>query len=402
MAKSRATSRFAKLLSEVEPVEGYTSTLLSDLILINQIPAPTFQEAQRATFVKQRLEEFGLEKVFMDEAGNVCAEISAGKANRGAVLICANLDTDLGPEDNIFVSIDEEMARGAGVARNGLGLAGLLALGEMLANGDVSIDRDVLLAATVAQEGEGGSRGAREVAARYGDRTALAICMQGLGLRRIGHRSDAKLGFEVRCTALRDDRWHASAESRAIGCLSEVLLELYSVPLPKRAETALNIFEISGGAQSGIKADAVLRGELTASDDAIVDRLDKVVKSKVSKVAAATQQSVCLHPTGRFRQGGLPKSHSVVRRAVEVHELLGLEAVLGVHGADGSLLSEEGIPTLTTGLSRGGFLEDGTEYVEIPPIALGLKKVLLLAMSARGRDVKRKRNEPDSGTGRKE
>lgn len=392
----------SKLLPEIEPVEGYTSTLLSDLILINQIPAPTFHEVQRATFVKQRLEEFGLKEVRMDSVGNVCAEISAGKSDSGAVLICANLDTDLGPEENIFVSIDEEMALGAGVARNGLGVAGLVALAEMITKDEISIKRDVILAATVAQEGEGHSRGIREVAARYRDRATFAICLQGLGLQRIGHRSDARFGFEVRCTARRDDRWHASAESRAIGCLSEVLLELYSIPLPKRAETTLNIFEIGGGARSSIKADAVLRGELTASDDVIVDKLDKILRSKVQKVAEATQQNVSLHPTGRFRHGGLSKSHALVRKAVEVHSLLGLEAILGVHGRDGSVLSEAGIPTLTVGLSTGGFLEDGTEYVDIPPIASGLRKVLLLAMSAKGRDVRKARSESASEAGRNE
>jgi tripeptide aminopeptidase len=402
MAKSSTPSRLSRLLSEIEPVESYTSTLLSDLILINQIPAPTFHEVQRATFVKQRLEEFGLKEVHMDSVGNVCAEVGTGDVDSGAVLICANLDTDLGPEENIFVSIDEEMALGAGVARNGLGVAGLVALAEMVAKDEIRIKRNVILAATVAQEGEGHSRGMHEVAARYRDRTAFAICIQGLGLQRIGHRSDARFGFEVRCTARRDDRWHTSAESRAIGCLSDVLLELYSIPLPKRAETALNIFEISGGARSSMKADAVLRGELTASDDEIVDKLDKVLRSKVEKVAEATQQSVNLHPTGRFRHGGLSKSDVLVRKAVEVHGLLGLEAMLGVHAGDGSLLSEEGVPTLTLGLSTGGFLEDGTEYVDIPPIASGLRKVLLLAMSAKGRDVRKVRSESASGAGRDE
>jgi len=399
MAKSSASSRLSKLLSQVEAIEDCTPTLLSDLILINQIPAPTFQELQRATFVKQRLEEFGLEEISMDSAGNVCAEIRAGKPDSGAVLMCANLDTDLAPEDNVFVSIDEDMAVGAGVARNGLGVAGLVALAEILAKGEMAIKRDVILAATVAQEGEGRSRGALEVGARYRDRTALAICMQGLGLNRIGHRSDAKLGFEVRCTALRDDRWHASAETRAIGCLSEVLLELYSISRPKRAETSLSIFEMSGGARSSMKADAVLRGEVTASDDATLDRLDRTLKSKVAKVAEATQQVVTLQPTGRFRRGGLPKSHGLVRRAIDVHRILGLEAMLGIHGGDGRALSEMGIPTLTVGLSTGGVLNDGREYVDISPVALGLKKVLLLATSAKGRDVRKGQSGSASATG---
>jgi len=389
MPGSSKKDKLSELLGGLGNVEDYTSTLLSDLILTNQIPAPTLHEAQRARFVAQRLEEFGLEGVTIDDLGNVCVEIRKGKVKTGAVLVSANLDSELMPEENVFVSIEHDSAIGMGVGRNALGVAALISVAEMLSKGDVPVERDVILAATVGQEGEGRSRGMQRVAARYAERTAFALCLQGVGLRRIGHRSNARLGFEIRVTALRDDEWDSPAERKAVGCLSDIMLELYNVPLPKRSDTNLSIVGVSAGARSSQKADAMLRGEITSSDDGVVDRLEPLLEQKVEKVASATHMDVELRHTGRFRHGGLAKSDALLRRAVEIHKLLGLEVVLGAHAGDGSVLSKAGVPSLTLGLTTGGFLDDGRECVDIPPIPLGLKQVLLLMMTARGRGARR-------------
>ena len=45
-------------------------------IEVQQIPAPTFQEAQRAEFIRGLLESEGLKEVSMDEVGNVYGRLS--------------------------------------------------------------------------------------------------------------------------------------------------------------------------------------------------------------------------------------------------------------------------------------------------------------------------------------
>ena len=55
--------------------------LLDLAIAIQQIPAPTFHEAERAAFVRARFAEEGLQDVEIDSAGNVYARLSQTVAN---------------------------------------------------------------------------------------------------------------------------------------------------------------------------------------------------------------------------------------------------------------------------------------------------------------------------------
>src|SRR5450756_698711 len=74
------------------------NTRLIDLaIAIQQIPAPTFHETERAEFVRLRFTEEGLADVEMDSTGNVyaCLKSSRGSASivHRPLVVSAHLDT---------------------------------------------------------------------------------------------------------------------------------------------------------------------------------------------------------------------------------------------------------------------------------------------------------------------
>lgn len=64
------------------------------------IPAPPFQEADRARWFCLKLRELGLDNAHLDEAGNVvalCRPEVAGIGSKDAVLLSAHLDTVFPP-----------------------------------------------------------------------------------------------------------------------------------------------------------------------------------------------------------------------------------------------------------------------------------------------------------------
>src|SRR3989475_4254877 len=93
---------------------------------ITEIPAPSFQEAQRASAVKDLLGDAGL-AVQIDKAGNVIGELR-GVNEKEIVVIAAHLDTVFPPGTDVRVHRDGSRMAGPGISDNGSGVAVLLAL----------------------------------------------------------------------------------------------------------------------------------------------------------------------------------------------------------------------------------------------------------------------------------
>src|SRR4051794_34538117 len=63
----------AALQPALDFVAAAAERLVADTIDIATIPAPTFEEAARAAYVRARLERLGLDDVRSDDVGNVLA-----------------------------------------------------------------------------------------------------------------------------------------------------------------------------------------------------------------------------------------------------------------------------------------------------------------------------------------
>src|SRR5437870_13720407 len=57
------------------------------------IPAPPFGEAARAAWLKSRFKSLGLEKVEIDEAGNVLGTLRGAAPGQSCVALSAHIDT---------------------------------------------------------------------------------------------------------------------------------------------------------------------------------------------------------------------------------------------------------------------------------------------------------------------
>ncbi|MCZ6489157.1 MAG: hypothetical protein O7A06_01340, partial [Acidobacteria bacterium] len=60
-------------------------------IELTEIPAPTFLETERASYMAERFRELGLERVRVDSAGNLLGE-RPGRSS-GLIAVTAHLDT---------------------------------------------------------------------------------------------------------------------------------------------------------------------------------------------------------------------------------------------------------------------------------------------------------------------
>src|SRR5215470_11431933 len=83
---------------------------LAKQVQIAEIPAPTFQEAERAKFMAQEFRRVGLKDIETDQQGNVLGW-RPGKS-RDAIVIAAHLDISFAPGVNVKVRKDGEEGLG--------------------------------------------------------------------------------------------------------------------------------------------------------------------------------------------------------------------------------------------------------------------------------------------------
>src|SRR5260370_7937830 len=89
-------------------------------VRITEIPAPPFQEAQRASVVKELLGETGL-AVQIDQTGNVIGELR-GVNEKEIVVVAAHLDTVFPPGTDVKVHRDGSRMTPPGISDNGPGV----------------------------------------------------------------------------------------------------------------------------------------------------------------------------------------------------------------------------------------------------------------------------------------
>ena len=96
-------------------------------ITIQQIPAPTFAEGERANYVMNQFKLMGLDSVSMDERFNVYGRM-AGISGEPALMVVAHTDTVFPAETDLTIQRANSLVYGPGLGDNSLGVAGLLAL----------------------------------------------------------------------------------------------------------------------------------------------------------------------------------------------------------------------------------------------------------------------------------
>jgi len=101
--------------------------VIEEAIRICEIPAPTFEEAERAAYVQQRFVALGLRDVAIDAAGNVRGR-RPGTGGGPGVAVGAHLDTVFPRETDVRVRREGGRLHAPGIGDNSVAVAALLAM----------------------------------------------------------------------------------------------------------------------------------------------------------------------------------------------------------------------------------------------------------------------------------
>ncbi len=271
---------------------------------------------------------------------------------------------------------------GPGVGDNSLGVAAMLGVLQVLDQLSMETDVDIVIAATVGEEGLGNLRGIRAAVERYRDDLGAVIAVEGHNLGRVTHAGVGSTRWRVRVSGPGGHSWGAFGKPNAIHGLSRIIAEISELDVPTDPKTTYNVGTIEGGTSvNTIAPDASALVDMRSVDagslNKLVDRVGRIVST-----AAGDGLTVDVEVLGERPAGVCPRSHPLVGAAGNVLRQLGFEPVFDASSTDANIPISLGIPAVCIGITHGGLGHTTNEYVDVPPIATGLTQLGLLTLAS--------------------
>lgn len=362
---------------------GDGSAIVETAIALQQIPAPTFDEARRGLDVAERMRTLGLTDVRIDVVGNVYGR-RAGRADGAGLLIAAHLDTVFPAETDLAVRRDGARIYAPGLGDNSMGVAALLHLAQALGQAAVANAGDIWFVANVGEEGLGDLRGMRAAVDTLGDRIGAAIALEGCEPGRIIHAGLGVRRYQISTVAGGGHSWSDFGSPSAIHALVRLAAQLTQLDVPKEPRSSFNIGVIEGGSSVNTIAERAsllldLRSTAPAALGTLIDQVEKIVAG-----ARDTEPGVtfAIKIVGDRPAGSIPREHALAQLAGAAYLDEGFSALYEIASTDANIPLSRGIPAVCIGVCDGGNMHRLDEYIEPARLPSGMRALLWLALAA--------------------
>jgi len=343
---------------------------------IATVPAPTFEEWDRARFVAELFEQRGAQPEF-DAVGNVIVR-RQGEGRGRSLLLAAHLDTVFPRETPLTIERGDTWVRGPGIGDNALGVAALVILWELLDALAVRTPGDLLLAADVGEEGLGNLRGMRALIERFGPELGAVVAVEGHNLGRVTNAAVGSVRLRIIVRGPGGHSWGNFGTPSAIHELARILCALTETPVPRSPKTTYNVGTIEGGVSVNTiapLAQAVV--DLRSIDGRELGRLRRTVE-EICERHRSSSITVELELLGERPAGETPVDVPLVRETMKILRELGVEPVLDASSTDANAAIAVGIPAVCIGLTRGRGSHTVEETIDVAPLELGLMQLVWL------------------------
>jgi len=361
---------------------------------LTEIPAPTFQESERAAAVKVLLSAVGLE-VTTDKTGNVIG-LLRGSSDKEVVVLSAHLDTVFPPETEVKVHREKSRMTAPGISDNGAGLAALVAVARAIHEARIQPQRGILFVANVGEEGEGNLRGMRAVVDAYRDRLKAVIVLDGSSVDHVTTKALASRRVEVVITGPGGHSWSDFGVPNPINALVRGSVRFINTRIPSTPRTTFNLGQIEGGTSvNSIPHEARLKVDLRSEKEDELTRLEGALRECVAAGVRDELETSRDRSKGKLewkldslgeRPGGELAANSALLAALRAaDEFVGNQSRVERASTDANIPLSLGIEAIAIGAGgSGGGAHSLQEWYESDGREVGLKRVLLTLLASSG------------------
>ena len=366
----------------VDTVSEMTDTILTNLVLIGQVPSPTFKEQRRTELVMERLADYQADECTTDGYGNPIGVIRGTSPGRPPIFVVAHLDTYFDSDTEFNYQISENTIEGPGITDNSLGVAVMVSLPEIFRRLGVRFESDVVLAGVIQSMGKGNLRGIRHLMKTWTTPIRGAICIEGAELGRLNYYSDGMIRIELICSIGTSEGWEPTYRPNAILVLNDVINQVLQLRLPQRPRTQVVFGRFTGGVKHGIIAyDARLGMEIQSTDDEMVKSIYNDIRDIVHGTSHEYGVDIKLKTISNVSASRLPYNHPLVKTAGDIIDELGIKPVSTSSESELSILLSRQVPAITLGLTRGENYHLKNARLEIEPMYKGIAQIVATLMA---------------------
>lgn len=367
-----------------EKIRELRETILANVILLGETPAPTFGEERRNQIFVNRLSEVGLLNTSLDEKQNGFGVLPGEEGNEN-ILVLAHTDTVFSEKTDHTLTIKPDVVTGPGVADNTLGLASIASLPDILEVLGIKLKHNLILMGSTQSLGRGDIEGLRFYLSNNERPIKAGICVEGVQLGRLSHKSIGMLRGEIVCRIPSDYDWTSFGDASAILTLNEVINKINDIPLPKRPHSSIVLGKIEGGADFNKRATKAKLGfEIRSESAEAVEDIGFHLEEAIAEVASKTGDHLNLDIFAKRQPGGIEFSHPLVRQTRQILRSLDINPRYEPSTSELSGFIDYKIPALTLGISTGKNLQMEEEYIEIEPMFKGIAQLVSIILAIDG------------------
>lgn len=389
-----------KLLAENEQVQKALEFLEEDneatteeQIELTEIEAPTFEEKEKGEWYKKRLEALGVRKVTTDEVGNVFG-VLPGSGDGPSLVVCAHLDTVFPRGTNVKAVRENGLIYAPGICDDGRGLAVVLTIIRALAAARVKTKGDLIIGATVGEEGLGDLRGVKSLFENRQDIDGF-ISIEPGDPSRITYLGTGSKRFSVLFKGPGGHSFGNFGIPSPIHALGRAITKISELEAPVEPKTTFNVGMIKGGTSVNTIAETAemlvdLRSnsqeELEIIERKFLQLMEQAKEEENARWNGEAQVSLQIEKVGDRPAGSQDKNSVIVQAARCATAALGFEPILDqASSTDSNVPIHLGIPALTLGGGgEGGGFHTLQEYYNPINAHIGAQKILLTILGLVG------------------
>jgi tripeptide aminopeptidase len=354
---------------------------------LTEIPAPPFQEGQRAVEVKALLASAGL-SVQVDSTGNVIGELR-GVNEKEIVVLSAHLDTVFPAGTDVKVRHQASRMFAPGISDNGTGLAALAAIARAIHEAQIKPQRTMLFVADVGEEGEGNLRGMRALVDTYRGRLKAVIVLDGACTDHVTTIALASRRLEVVINGPGGHSWSDFGMPNPINALVRGSVRFINTKVPASPRTTFNLGQIEGGTSiNSIPYEARLKVDVRSESESELLRLESALRECMAAGVRDEMESSRDRSRGKLewkvellgsRPGGELAAQSPLLAALRAADaILENESRIERSSTDANIPLSLGIDAISIGAGgSGGGAHSLQEWYDPTGREMGLKRALL-------------------------
>ena len=370
-------------LPELVPgIRSLRETIITNIVLVGQVPAPTFHEKDRIQVFMERLAECRVDECSTDGYRNPIGIIRGTSDQKPPIFLVAHLDTTFDADVDHNYTVKKNTIRGAGILDNSVGAGVLLSMPEILRRLALRFESDIILAGVIQSIGRGNLRGIRHLLKTWSTPIRGAVCVEGVQLGRLNYYAYGMVRGEIDCRIPMTDNWSHPSKPNAILMLNEAINQILGLRLPQKPRARIVIGKIAGGFKHGKNAyDASLGFEIQSDSDPMVKSLFMDIKDIVDGLNHENDVDVRIKTISNTSAARLAFNHPLVKASARVMRVLDLVPVSEPSESELSIFLSRGVPAVTLGVTRGKNYHQSHSHMEINPMFSGIAQIIGVLMA---------------------